>query len=457
MKSFRVVFFGYFLSPETSTKLKFWTSDIEKRDWISSALIIDNNGRISQYKEPSGKLSYEFFPSFFVFRHFELGMFFKGLKVAREMRQESQNLFDVVAEQEKLIATSQMRREKSLLWWFRLHSGLGVLSSLLDRIEVGESDVFVLWGQNLSVHRVLASWVRLAGAQVIYSEGTELQGSVFASESGILHRSWPMERDVEFRKLPFSEASLEASNGYLKRLSEERFSNKSYDGDAVAWDEIGASGEPVIYVNGLENFGSGLRPRCSSESKEVSPEFETNEALVREVLRLAEKHNWHVIYKDHPNTFSVAKELLVKIEDHPRLWILENVDIHEVMDKTDAMVSLCSKVVLLALSRGVPVVLGGAFSVAPENLEFGLIEDPKLETGLLKVLARGKEDRVDRKGLVELTARFVEHYAYRLQDAGWDSEKDQTTIWSDIGAYLNGEREVISTDALRSSEQSFES
>ena len=325
------------------------------------------------------------------------------------------------------------------------------MSSLVDRIEVGESDVFVLWGQNLSVHRVLSAWVRLAGAQVIFSEGTELQGSVFASESGILHRSWPMERDAEFRKLPVSEASLAASNDYLKRLGEERFSNKSYDGDVVAWDEIGASGEPIVYVNGLENFGSGLQPRCSSESKEVSPVFETNEALLRGVLRLAEKHGWHVIYKDHPNTYCDAKELLVKIEEHPRLWILKNVDIHEVMDKTDAMVSLCSKVVLLALSRGVPVVLGGAFSVAPENLKFGLTEDPNLESGLLEVLMRDKEDRVDKKGLVELIARLIEHYAYRLPGAEWESEKDETTVWSDIGEYLNGEREVISTDSLRSS------
>ena len=112
MKSFRVVFFGYFLAPELSAKLKFWTSDIEKRDWISSALIIENCSWSSRDKEPLGKLSYEYFPSFFVFRDFQMGTFLKGLKVAREMRQRDQNLFDVIAKQEKLIATCRMQKGK---------------------------------------------------------------------------------------------------------------------------------------------------------------------------------------------------------------------------------------------------------------------------------------------------------------------------------------------------------
>lgn len=320
--------------------------------------------------------------------------------------------------------------------------GLAQMIETVRSLNISKKDIVINWGENQTGQRLIAFFAHRSGAKLITSEYGELQRTVFVSESGMFHKAWPYKKAAMFSKLPVSVQDREKAKSYLHNLFGQKISNKTYTDSLTIKEKILSFNRPVVYVNGVELFASGLTPRILRSSHEYSPKFNSNRHLLKSVLKAAAANNWTVLYKDHPNTLAYYPLGVITDIKDDRLVILDNVDIYEVMDIADVTVTLGSKVSLLSLSCNVPVVLIGPYTMSEEQISWGLIESTDVEAAIIKAL---KRKGVDQEGFIDYTTRMLKYYLYELEESNTLFGRNNSNVWHNVEAYLAGESSVIST------------
>jgi hypothetical protein len=326
--------------------------------------------------------------------------------------------------------------------------GLGQVSRVFRRFSFCDGDTVIVWSEHMSGIRLLKREVRRSGGRLIFSEYGELPGTTFICDCGLFHESWPLRYKEKFSALPISSDEIAEMAKYLENIVNKRISSKvgQYASD-LTFDALKVQkGKPIIYINGAQSQASGLLPRCSSFSKEYSPYFASNEAMLKYFSKLAEKHDWTILYKDHPNTCNYFPGR--KLRDGAwggHVKILENIDIYEILVLADLTVSLGSKTVCLSLLNQVPVLLMGPYSINPDNLSSGVYTSDDCEETIISAVQSARRDGVDGDEVTEYFTRMMKYYYYSMDD---DAEslfgRGRQQFWKDFLDYMSGGRSVIS-------------
>jgi hypothetical protein len=336
-----------------------------------------------------------------------------------------------------------------ILWKFlRLISGLGQVFRSFSRFALCDGDTVVVWSEHLTGMRLLKREVRRAGGRLVFSEYGELPGTTFICDRGMFHESWPLRYQKQFDALPISQDEVGEMQECIQNIVNERISSKvgQYATTATLKALKLPKGRPVIYVNGVQSHASGLFPRSSEFSKEYSPDFDSNDAMLRYFAKLAEKHDWTILYKDHPNTCNYFSGHEVRDSgwgEHVK--ILGNIDIYEILALSDLTVSLGSKTVYLSLLNKVPVFLMGPYSINSDDLSGGVYSGGDSEEAIISAVQSARRLGVDGDGLAEYLTRMMKYYYYSMDDDA-DSlfGRGRQQFWKDFLDYMSGGRSVIS-------------
>lgn len=350
---------------------------------------------------------------------------------------------------ETVVAKARPRRFglADILWLgFKALCGLGRIWLSLQDLKLTQYDVVVLFSEHKTSSRMVKAATCEAGARLIHSEYGELPKSLFVSELGMFHESWPAVEREQFRKLPLTDDDLRRGGNLVDAIGRNRLSHKV---STEVWQEDIRGRWPkakIVYVNGTYHFASGLEPRCSEFSKEYSPKFGSNGELLKHTLALAEKNDWIVLYKDHPNIKRYFPAAQIDQLENDRLIVIGDANINDIMDVADVTVSMGSKTVFLSLARGVPVCMVGPYTISPLDLEYGLVETTDLKSGVGLLLKRCREDRVDIRRFIEFVSRLSRYYLYSERDASDWYPKSAMSMWNDISEYINRLRTRVSID-----------
>tara|TARA_R110000850_G_scaffold55877_13_gene132054 strand:- start:5856 stop:7457 length:1602 start_codon:yes stop_codon:yes gene_type:complete len=421
-----------------------------------SAAVGDGKGPVREvrledsnlFDPPEGSLV-EYFPNELVRAQGDTADALKGFALWRSRKEQKLDwIDDVLALEGELLkgAKSYVGKLKS---WLHLFCGLGRSVRVLESLELSPSDTVVIWSEHSSGARILIAEASKKNAKLIYSEYGELPGTIFVSECGMFHESWPYQNREQFSRLSVSEPVRSWTNSRLKELVEKKVSTKTYHSPANGGELLGGLDkyDAVIYVNGDQSFCSGLLPRRSTFSQEYSPYFDSNLDMLSTVAEVAFANNWLVLFKNHPNI--EKSQSWATISENiwgPHVRLLGNIDIYSVLEAADVVVSLGSKSTFLALASGVPVLLAGPYSITEESLKYGLVEMKGdapcidiIERGINQLLDASTVDAVDEEGYLDFISRLIQYDLYEFEESELLS-RGKGKFAQDLDSYLRGER-----------------
>ena len=321
----------------------------------------------------------------------------------------------------------------------RVVSGWGRMKAVIHGISLSSNDILVTWGEVPTLHQLLRKEADKVHAGQVIAEYGELQACFFLSEAGLFADAWPTTQKPKFQKLELSRKNKETAKLLRCSSRENKISNKQYSdelGDLSSW----ICQRKVIFVPGLYSLGAGVAPSWSTLARRNSPFFADNLDLLRAVARVAERHGWVVLYKDHPNTSSYTPNRQILEPPSKNVRILGNVDIYDVLEASNIMVSLASKSVFLALFCEIPVVLAAPFTISGHDLAFELASDEELESKIVDAM----DSDVDIQRLDDFNGRLMQYYLYSLNAGESYFERGPIDAADDLISFVKGERKHVS-------------
>ncbi|WP_459937912.1 hypothetical protein [Desulfonatronum parangueonense] len=444
-----IIFLGYFLSGSTShqnaNKSKFWFSGNDNFINRFNRTVYVEHSSSKNLKNATDDMLIKRFPSTFQdfqdknFNTDKIKNYYNSLLnfVDTDIIDQVFNWEDAIYRGAKeCIPPNNFRGQI-------LHS-INNLLSFTESVKFGEGSLLITHGHT-PISFLLRSVSKKFKTKNVFAEHGELPNTMMLSENGFFYDSWPAIEQKTFMSLPLDEKLINSAANIVNQLSSARIAHKNYDVSDKNFLEF-LDKKTVIYLNGILPTNSGILPRSSRESKVMSPYFENNIDLLIHLQKIADLNGWHIVYKDHPLVYTNSPGFAIKPEKFKfhNVHILRNIDIHDVFDVTDVMVTLASKSVILALARGVPVCIPGRFTIPKDAITPGFLESNNLELDIKILLNEKKEHRVNFNDFYKFVARLRKYYLYPIPGTEDEGTKKNGEAFHDLNEFMQGRRRRIS-------------
>ncbi|KUP93558.1 capsular polysaccharide export protein, LipB/KpsS family [Tritonibacter horizontis] len=279
-----------------------------------------------------------------------------------------------------------------------------------QELERFAPDLVILWHQFNAYHYAIADWCQRTGVPVMFGENGVLPGSWCFEFKGQMAESWIAQQPDVFKALPITQSDREHAASYLRQTITARTNRK---GQGLSLHEVGQAAalsedqRPKLIYAGVNDFKTGLQPFTKRRTLKHTGDFVSTEIGLEALLPLARKNDWHILYKAHPS----IKHASPGLEHYSDcLTVIDKrVDLIDLLDQADALVTIVSQSAYMALIHDTPVVLMGRMQLTGS----GLVEEApyraELERAIQTALAdKGKETRPDM--LRDHVARLMKYY-----------------------------------------------
>lgn len=269
------------------------------------------------------------------------------------------------------------------------------LNKVLDIIK---PKAVVLWLEFYAFHEIFLNICNERGIKVLFFEFGVLPGTYAFETTGQMGESLPAINYAEFFDLKVDEDDIIHAQNVIKYLYENRVTRWQQPMNDVGEIDILKEkliiGKPVILYAGQNDYESGIRPYGEYARKYHSPVFESSDQAAVYLGKLAAKNNWNIIYKPHPAVLRFAcRQKEYDIPDN--VIIVDRIDINDLIDMADVLVTIVSQMGYMSLIRGKSAVMLGytqlrgksctyeAFSqsviekVINDAIQFGVTEEQK--------------------------------------------------------------------------------
>lgn len=236
-------------------------------------------------------------------------------------------------------------------------------------IQSNEDDIYILWGKSYSSRLLLLSHLKKNNIPYFVSEYGEVPGTISCSAHGIFGESFSKESWLDFSKKDVQEDDISYAEHILDYVKENQLSTRSY-GDNMYFlmkyfydnsvKKDLEERQKIIYVNGSELFSSGLyHNRWNIDTKSKNP----NKMLLNHVVSTFNTNDYMIIYKEHPMAMQQSKNELLSQMDFPTVNFIKDMNIHDMLDLADIIITYPSKVVITSLLYGKTTFVLGDFTI----------------------------------------------------------------------------------------------
>jgi len=277
--------------------------------------------------------------------------------------------------------------------------------------KLTKDDLIIVFGAYYPFHKLLGYLAKNAGCKLVYCEYGMLPGYITIDGGGLNAESWPVVHNKLFDKLKITSNDNKKAKKYIDTIKNNRISMKKY---RKKGKKIMLMQQNKIFIVGIEPFGTGLIPRFSQISKRLSPYYASNVDLVKDVVNTYTNKNCVIIYKPHPNihyfpNYSERKQMPENV------MFVDDLDIHDILDQSDLVITICSSVSHIALIRNIPCILVGKNALTNKGCCYELNNKDQLKSLIGRAIEQGVT-KEQRGNFINYVSRELKHHMYSIRN-----------------------------------------
>lgn len=256
---------------------------------------------------------------------------------------------------------------KNFMFRINFIIGYRYIKKILDSLAYSKNDIYIIWGKSYSSRLLLINYLDKHKVPYFISEYGEIPGTISCSPNGIFGEIFSENSWKELYEKEVKESDLNRTEQLLNQVKEGQISTRNYDSNMYFLMKYfyensvqKENKQKIIYVNGSELFSSGLywnRWNIGNQGKHP------NKMLLEKVVSYFDKDDYMIIYKEHPMTMSQSKNGLLLQSDFPTVNFIESMDIHDILDMADIVVTFPSKVAMTSIEYHKKTFVLGDFTI----------------------------------------------------------------------------------------------
>ncbi len=280
--------------------------------------------------------------------------------------------------------------------------------ALLSKINVTGVNI---WNEFRFNHYLLAEMCRERGIGVSFMEFGSLPGTLVFDRRGQMGESAPAVDYEEFRQLGVTEEELARAEevvAWLKASGLNR--NKQPSEEMEEKEELKRlrPDRPVVLFAGQWDMASGMIPYTEDARKYHSPVFGSSLEALLALAKLAEKHDWNLIFKPHP---SVQEEYdPAALPDN--VILVKKYNINELIDLSDVVATILSSTAYVSLIRDRATVMLGYNQLRSKGCTYDAFRPEDVEKALTAAVEQGYTAE-QRAAFIRHVAQMSKYYLYQ--------------------------------------------
>lgn len=324
-------------------------------------------------------------------------------KQIREYVEQKQYLKDAMQNLEARHINMGSGYAKALVYYADLY-----LRKLLDTIKPQK---VIMWNEFYAFHCILKSICEMQGIEIQYIEFGCIPGTIALEKYGQQGESFPARHPLRFKSLSITKADINLAKQVIDYVATEQLNRnvqppwRNIKHSVIKYKMQG----PVVTYMGQNDYESGMYPYNGKAKKFHSPVFESTLKALEFLSILAIKNEWNLIYKPHP----IVESLEVEKEDRKQIKcsLALNVNIHELIDYSDVIVTILSQAAYVSLFRDTPVVLLGYMQLSRSGCVYDAYTKGKIESQIVKAIKKGYTQK-QKRYFYEHVARQIKYCLY---------------------------------------------
>lgn len=319
------------------------------------------------------------------------------------LTREEQNWVDQMAQD----ALTDIKQANALAAEYALCKGI---------VDTMKPTAIVVWGGWVIRNYVLEEIARNRGISFAYAEYGELPGTMKVDKLGI-------EGKGEYAQYPDRLLRIEVTKEDIEVVEHVKAYIRSTHIDSIQFDEAGEEQQrllnidkhkPSIFFIGMDDNGKQICRGSEYWKRYLSSAFESSEAVAEALVEICNRKGWNLFAKPHPYT-------KFYIEQSENIYEFFDIEIDQLIQQADVVVSITSKADYKTLIYGKPLVQVGQTSLTGKGCGYEVYSGEELEVALENAL---------KYGLTESQREnYNRHLAQLLKVSLWNDGKDREVLY----------------------------
>lgn len=267
----------------------------------------------------------------------------------------------------------------------------------------------MLWNEFNALHAVFTEVCREKGIDPIFLEFGVLPGTFAIEHGGQMGKSMVARNAEEFLQKPVAQEDLEKSREVLSFLRASGL-NRNVQPDNNEMElllEKMKADRPIVLFAGQHDFDSGLIPYTEETRQYHSPMFATSLDAANHLAKIAEANDWNFIFKPHPGVAGRYK----KTDFADNVIFVNRINLNELIDKVDVVITLMSQTAYVSLIREKAVVTLGYNQLRGKGCTYEAYTEDAIEQAIAEAIAHGCTPE-QKQQFVRHCAQLLKYYLY---------------------------------------------
>lgn len=259
------------------------------------------------------------------------------------------------------------------------------IRSVVSKINIKR---VILWNEFFAYHHIVKHVLNEYKIPICFLEFGSVPGTLSIESMGQMGKSFPAQCIDKFKSLEVSIDDIQAGKQIIKYICENRV-NRNIQPISSELEKVKNkldSNRPTILYAGVNDYESGLVPYNAETERFHSPYARSSNEVVTYLAILAEKNGWNLIYKPHPSFFR-HDNLPEKMPEN--IILVNQVDINDIIDVADVVVTILSQVAYISLIREKPTVMLGYTQLKGKECVFEAFRKGEIEKKIKEALNEG--------------------------------------------------------------------
>ena len=274
-------------------------------------------------------------------------------------------------------------------------------------INSNNISLIIHYNGTTSIQRILKYFILKRSIPQLNFQIGNIPGTVEFDSHGNQALSWPAHNSFKFSNLEINNNEKNEIRLYLETVKSRLDISKNNQSLKKIIDYKEIKNKTILFLVGSGEYGSGIWPRFYPESFMHSPFYKNDLEVLPELLEIASRNNWYILFKPHPDNPTH------KIKPHPKLIYINdnNINIIDCIVESNLILTLVSSVSGLSLLYKKPVVLLGRNGLTGMKLASELKQKEELEVLIKTTLEKGFAKETYENWLSYAT-RIVKYYSF---------------------------------------------